>query len=455
VAIAMAASVWTSSASAQSTGAAGGAGGGPAPASAAGGAGPATGGGATAPAVQFFPGGVAPTPPGQALGGGNVSGSSSRPKTGGETDGFDLGRPASGGASSVYGTSGGPIFQGGSASHVIGDTASSTHVVKKGDTLWGICDHYFENPYQWPRIWSYNPQIQNPHWIEVGDQIKLKGARTASDVGSDTPELGRGAMAAVTGRLIDTRRKVPPRTVFLREEGFVEDEELDVWGELTGSPLEKSFLSDTDETYVRIAPGKEVQVGQELTVFRPVRKAGDKGRIVAIQGTVRINQYNAKERLARATVIETLDVIERGARLGSIPRRFEVVPPVRNTTDLEAHVLASVRSHAFQSQHNIIYIDKGSEDGLVPGNTLRFVRKGDAWRKSLPPGAPAKRIDSDADDAAHVETVPAPRNERAYPDEVIGELRILTTKPHTSMALVTGSKKEIEYNDVAISRKGF
>src|SRR5262249_19430488 len=39
------------------------------------------------------------------------------------------------------------------------------HLVRRGDTLWDICDRYFHNPWDWPRIWSYNPGLQNPHWI--------------------------------------------------------------------------------------------------------------------------------------------------------------------------------------------------------------------------------------------------------------------------------------------------
>jgi nucleoid-associated protein YgaU len=39
------------------------------------------------------------------------------------------------------------------------------HVVRRGDTLWDICWYYFSDPWQWPKVWSYNGQITNPHWI--------------------------------------------------------------------------------------------------------------------------------------------------------------------------------------------------------------------------------------------------------------------------------------------------
>src|SRR5262245_40396899 len=50
----------------------------------------------------------------------------------------------------------------------------SLHVVRKGDTLWGLCGEQLGDPRLWPRIWALNPQLQNPHWIYPGDQLRLR-----------------------------------------------------------------------------------------------------------------------------------------------------------------------------------------------------------------------------------------------------------------------------------------
>src|SRR5262245_26354090 len=39
------------------------------------------------------------------------------------------------------------------------------HTVVRGDTLWDLSQRYLGNPWYWPKVWSYNPQIDNPHWI--------------------------------------------------------------------------------------------------------------------------------------------------------------------------------------------------------------------------------------------------------------------------------------------------
>lgn len=327
------------------------------------------------------------------------------------------------------------------------------YVVRKGDTLWGICDTYLKNPYQWPRVWSYNPQIQNPHWIYPNDELHLRGPSGAAQSGgasASTPS------AANNGSLVDRRRQVVSQTVFLRDSGFIDDDpkNTDDWGEISGSEADKMFLTDTDEVYLRLGSAHDVHIGQELTVFRPTRKAGD-GRLVQIQGTVRVDQWDPKTRIARAQVTETLDVIERGARIGPVGRRFSVVPPTRNDKDVVANVIASMYPHNFYGQNQVIFLNKGSEDGLKAGNRLFIIRRGDAWQKSLASSVAANRIALESESPAAIERVPSPPGESRLPEEVVGELRVLSVRAHNATCLVTQSRREIELGDDAVARQGY
>lgn len=415
-------------------------GGPPSGAPAGGGAGPGGGGGqtSTSTTTTFFPGGVAPPPPGGTLGGGNAQFSSSKPITGNERDSFDF--KHGGGGGTVHGGENSSFVLGGGVTGGVGNPF--IHVVRRGDTLWDICDHYFRNPYQWPRIWAFNPQIQNPHWIFPGDQVRLRQGELATAV---QPTSG--------SQLVDRRRQVPPETIFLRTEGYIDDD-TNNWGEVSGSPEEKMILTDNDEIYLRIVSNRDVKVGQELTIYRPLKNVGG-GKLIGIEGTVRVDQWNPKDRVARARIIEALDAIERGARVGPVARRFEVVPPTRNDKDVTATVLTSVQPHGLFGQNQIVFVNQGEEAGLKPGNRLFVIRKGDAWHATQTTGSSAKRIALEDESAAATETVPKPRNTAALPEEVQAELRVINVRKQTSMCLVTTSRHEIEAGDRAVARKGY
>jgi LysM repeat protein len=411
---------------------------------------PASGGAAAATTNNIYPGVVAPPAPGEPVGGGNATESSSRPVNGDKEDGFDTGGTNTGGGA-VYGGSNGPVFFNDSPhSTTLGVTAPpSVHVVQKGDTLWAICDGAFQNPYLWPRIWSYNPQIQNPHWIYPNEQIRLKAGVAMAAPNVNTPNDGSGNGAIGMGD-----RRPPPDTIFVRDQGYVNDDDSVNWGSIVGSPQDRMYLSDFDQVYLRIGPGHDAKLGQELTVYRPVRPVAH-GQAIAIQGTVRIDDWNPETRIARAQIVETLDAIERGARVGPITRRFEVVSPKRNEVDVTAHVAVAAQPHVFFGQNQVVFIDKGADAGLKAGNRFFVIRHGDAWRQSMVTDQTARRIVGEREEPAVVENTPRMRNEGSLPEEVVAELRVVDVQKTTATCMVTRSSKEVEQNDVAVARKGY
>ncbi len=378
------------------------------------------------------------------------------------SDGFDL-LPSAGEGGTVHGTDNGPAILKKNGSGV-----PSTHQVQRGDTLWDLCNGYFQNPWLWPTIWSYNPQIQNPHWIYPGDQVRLRMDATSeaprdSIVIGASPGAGSGARPRAGG-FLNRRPLVSSDTVFLRDVGYIDDPNKDVWGELVGAEEEQMLLTQGNNVYMIMRPGADLRLGELLTVFHSVRTPAEipgarrpPGDIIAFKGTVKIDDWNPKTRIARGRLIESLDVVERGDKVGPVGRRFDVIAPRRDDVDVEARVLTSIYPHEILGQNQIAFIDRGARDGLVAGNRLQLVRRGDSWRRTLETTTIMARTQVRTDVPEHVKTVVTPLVGKAkdFPEEVTGELRVLRADEYSSVTLVTASKVEIEPGDRAIARKGY
>lgn len=341
------------------------------------------------------------------------------------------------GTETQRGTPGGPIFTVNPRGSARGDVPLE-HIVKRGDTLSTLADQYFHDGSLWPQIWALNPHIQNPNWLYPGDRMKLRDGTVAKP----------GAPA--TG----LRKRTAPTTVFLRNDGFIEQQSDEDWGELVGSPRDNMFLGHHNETYLHI-PGKhDVRIGLELTLFRHVRDV-NKGKIIRILGTARVNAWDEEKRTARATIVESLDVVERGTRVGPLVRKIEIVPSVVADRDLKANVIATIYPLNFYAQNQVIFIDKGEADGLKSGNRLRIYRQGDAWRRSLVNKSAGKTIHHETVGLPEVDLIPEGLSNSKYPPERVGELRVIRVREHTSTCLVIEATLELDTGDVAWLRKGF
>jgi hypothetical protein len=320
------------------------------------------------------------------------------------------------------------------------------HTVKRGDTLWSISGQYFRNPYHWPKLWSVNPQVQNPHWIYPGDRLRLKDG-------------GMGPSADITRPL--RPRTVPETTVFIREYGWVDDPELGDLGSVVGSPREAMMLSNEDDLYLEFDEDAKVELGKQFTLWKQVqtlrgREAEASGELVKVFGTVRVDRYNPKTRMARARVIESLEVIERGLRVGEVKRELLVVPPKRSERYNEARILTSLLPHAFFGQNQLVFLDRGSKDGVQPGQRFFAVERGDRWVNSLEDAGPQATtlpsVENDRD--AVMEDMNTGASSDRFPNETTAEVRVLAVREETCLAIVMESSFELERDAILVMKKG-
>jgi len=104
----------------------------------------------------------------------------------------------------------------------------------------------------------------------------------------------------------------------------------------------------------------------------------------------------------------------------------------------------------------VVFIDRGSEDGLDPGTRLFVLRQGDSWRSSLNVGNSMLkyRMKIESAKSADVERTPTEGNDKEFPNEVLAELRVIRTEKYSALAIVIEARRELEPGDVAVSLQG-
>jgi hypothetical protein len=234
---------------------------------------------------------------------------------------------------------------------------------------------------------------------------------------------------------------------------------------VVGANEEQMLLSQGNHVYLDVKPDVELKVGQQLTLFEHSRKPESvdgarqpPGEIILIKGTVRVAEFDQKKHVAKAVILECNDVIERGVKVGSIGRRYVIVPPKPSSVTVWARLLNGIYPHVYLGQQQLVFIDRGSEDKLEAGNRLLVIRRGDTWRKSLGTAARSStryRLRNEDPVPAQTERVELRRDDEEFPEEVVGEIRIIHAKKWSSLALVTSSQRELIAGDRAVAREGY
>ncbi len=310
------------------------------------------------------------------------------------------------------------------------------HKVKEGDTLWDITEGYYGDPYRWPQVWSYNPEITNPHWIYPDLEVRLR------------PEDGNVVDTAPTGFKRTSARRGSTHAVYMAEYGFLNKDALEDAGFIIGGNEEHMMMSDTDITYVRFNEGVEPEIGRVYTVFRRMkeleRESWEEGELVRILGEIELLDYDMARGVGHGLVVNSLDGLERGFRLAPLERRFYWVDVVPAERSMRATVVASLYPRKLPSTDQIVFVNVGSEHGVVLGNRFYIVRQGDEWRRSAE-GKIGREIET---------TVELPDPPKHYPWEVIALGRAVNVQPKTTAILLEKAKRAVRMGDRAELRKG-
>lgn len=330
-----------------------------------------------------------------------------------------------------------------------GKTAPGTqHTVERGDTLWDLSQKYLGSPWYWPKVWSYNPEIANPHWIYPGNQVRFfptgEEVPTQVEIGApETPDVDEGMMVADDDRVhvsgqIGFR---PKAAISLLTPGFITSAEVEETGHIAGSFGETEHLFYPQKIYVEFAKKGAAKLGETYLVFRnmgevlhPVTQL-PVGVYTRIVGQVRVTAIDNKSGMATVEIVRMQDVVMRGDLIGpageSMMRNVAARPNERDVKDAIL-VAAPNRALTHYAENQLAIIDKGSDDGVKPGNTFTI------WRQH--------------DSLGQDKLLNPSRIEEQWPREDIGECVAFEVKSKVSICLISRSLRELVRGDHAEMR---
>ena len=289
------------------------------------------------------------------------------------------------------------------------------HVVGVGETLWTLAEFYLGDPHLWPEIYRLNTLVvEDPHWIFPGEELRLAAPEPMDTVpttdsllvqpteGPDVeaqaveapppppppppPSMGPTVLAQATARAsaaLEVVRMPPPRpTGHLKHysAGFLTEGEELPWAELLGA-ADQSTLSTLRATssatvfeWVRIlAPENATyQVGDSLLVARLSRVVADWGRVVVPTGIVRVGGVEGRN--VRGEVLMQFERIADGQVALPLPafRDREATPaPIEN--GMRGSIIAPRDLHPVASLRDVMFVDRGRVDGIVPGDIFEVL----------------------------------------------------------------------------------
>jgi hypothetical protein len=332
------------------------------------------------------------------------------------------------------------------------------HTVQTGDTLWDLSQRYLGSPWYWPKVWSYNPEIANPHWIYPGNNVRFFPAgeevpsrvETGTGLGpapmtlvadeGDAPEVTEMSgeqMVTVSGR-IGYEQKAGRMVM---RQGFVTAKELDEAGRIDSSFSEAVMLSYPDTAYVRFKKKANAKVGDRYVIFRTGQEikhpiTGQKaGFLTEFLGTMRV--VTLGDTFVTAQVMDTWDSVSRGDLVGpfgeSLVERVVVKP---NEKEVKGLVLTALVPYlTITAEHQFLVVDKGSAAGVQVGNTFNIIRQGDLGGNMFEP----QKLQEGSS---------------KMPVESVGICMVTEVKEKTSNCVLVQSIREIVPGDRALMRVG-
>jgi hypothetical protein len=318
-----------------------------------------------------------------------------------------------------------------------GPAVPDQYVIQQGDTLWDISSKFLGNPDNWPRLWSINEQITNPHWIYPGNRIVFvpgsvveppsmslepgesftRDGYVPQQVTFEEGELECGPDVRFTQHIDSARYRV---------NGLMEDgEPVDFVGQVYKARTEALAQGEHDLLYLRLEDPSYADCGDVVTILHREKRAirhpeggarygalyrvAAEARILFIQGDI-----------ATAVVRRAWSEVLRGDFVTvRVPTAVETeVEPPKGS--LEGVIVARLNQNEanLSAIDEVVFIDRGRADGVRVGSSFFVVERRDGY------------LDRDEDDPD-------------LPASVMGRLVVVRVEENSSAAVVVQAARSV------------
>ncbi len=264
------------------------------------------------------------------------------------------------------------------------DNHPDQHVVVKGDTLWDITEQFLKSPWLWPKVWSVNPQIDNPHLIYPGDviylvyvngqpQLRLKrGPRKLS------PEIRRTPLAQAIPA-------IPLQDIksFLSDNLVMDRDTLEQAPYVLAGVDERIVSGAGDRVYARGQLQGEQQGQEFFGIYRPARSYvdPDTGEALGFESQSIGSGYlqaidNDIMTLKLKKTSQEVRVMDRVLPTpeGEIQSVFY---PSATDEPLNGKILSVLRGVDKIGQYDVVAINRGQREGVKAGNVFYVYKQGE------------------------------------------------------------------------------
>jgi len=316
------------------------------------------------------------------------------------------------------------------------DLSAEDYVVKKGDTLWSIANHFLKDPYYWPEIWYANPDIANPHRIYPGDHISIVFV-------GDRPRLAVGLRPHIRYEALPPAvASVPLELVrpFLSYDQVLQADDFESAPYILANREGALNASTGDIVYARPALDGDqdrfavVKKGKEL---RDDRSGELLGYRAIFEGEANLVEAGDPASLKLG---DTVREIQAGDRLVEMtPEAFtrDVTPQIP-AFPIDARIILLPDAITQVGNQQVVIIDRGAESGVSAGDLLQISKRGKVVEDRYAP--------RETTEAGH-QAVRGPAVR--LPDYPIGTAMVFRVYDRVSYALVIKATKPIHAGDLA------